>query len=557
MAIFISHSTADDAFVADLRRRLGAHRLPVWVDSRQLRGGDKLNPAIEQAIRAAGHCLVVLSPRTVNSPWVRREIRLAEALAREREGFRVVPLLLDGIKPGALALWFDEEPLGVRVTLDTTGLEEAFPRILAALGVQLPDDFQPLVEPEERPLADLLLKLADPSVALEAGKQRLRATATLVYEPPDYPTSPRIEGRPFLFTAPLGPIEAQDLRWYLERYRIWPVGLFRARAGAIEARLPQWGRALYDAALAGDPARTPLEAWRGAKGNARRFSVQVDHVLPEGSEEERQQSALEAATGLMALPWELLHDARGHLFQGAEPVAVSRRLPNRQDLGPVRSELPIRILLVSPRPEDATAGYIDHRVSAQALVQAVAGLGELVQITLLDPPTFPALRDALKAARDRGEPIDVVHFDGHGVFDARHGLGALCFEDPKDRDKLQGRAVAGVHADKMAAVIRDHRIPLVFLEAFQSAQSDKEPTASVAAKLLEEGCSAVVAMGYSVLVETARRFTEAFYGGLAKGRRVGEAFLAGQVALHDDSDRGEVLGAGRFELRDWFVPVLY
>jgi hypothetical protein len=171
MAIFISHSTADDDFVADLRRRLEAHGLPVWVDSRQLRGGDKLNPAIEQAIRAADHCVVVLGPRTVNSPWVRREIHQAEAVAREREGFQVVPLLLDGIEPGALALWFEEEPRG-GVKLDTTGLEETFPQVLAALGVQLPDDSQPLVEPEERPLADLLLKLADPSVAVEAKIRR-------------------------------------------------------------------------------------------------------------------------------------------------------------------------------------------------------------------------------------------------------------------------------------------------------------------------------------------------------------------------------------------------
>ncbi len=557
MTIFISHTTDDDGFVADLRRRLEAHRLPVWVDSRNLRGGDRLNPAIEQAIREAEHFLVVLSPRTVNSPWVRQEIRQAEAVAREREDFRVVPLLLDGIEPSALELWFEEEPVGVKVKSDTTGLDEAFPHILAALGVQLPDDFQPFVEPEERPLADLLLKLADPSVDLEEGKQRLRAIATLVYEPPDYPNSPRIEGRPFAFTAPLGPIEAEDLRWYLERYYIWPVGMFRERAERIEATLPEWGKALFDAALAGDSARPPLEAWKSAKGNARRFSVQVDHVLPEGSEAERQQNALEAATLLMALPWELLHDGRGHLFQGAEPVAVRRRLPNRQDLGPVRAELPIRILLVSPRPEDETTGYIDHRVSAQALVQAVAGLGDLARLTVLEPPTFPALRDALMAAREQGDPFDVVHFDGHGVFDPRHGLGALCFEDPGDRDKLEGRAVDLVHADKMAATIRDHRIPLVFLEACQSAQSEKEPTASVATKLLEEGCSAVVAMGYSVLVETARRFTEAFYGGLAGGKRIGEAFLKGQVALHDDSYRLEVMGVGRFELRDWFVPILY
>jgi hypothetical protein len=209
---------------------------------------------------------------------------------------------------------------------------------------------------------------------------------------------------------------------------------------------------------------------------------------------------------------------------------VRRRLPNRLDLGPLRAQLPIRILLVSPRPEDGTAGYIDHRVSARAPVEAVTDLGDLADLGLLDPPTFPALRQALATARDKGEPIDVVHFDGHGVFDPEHGLGALCFEDPEDEDKPRGRAAALVHADQLAATLRDQRIPLVFLEACRSAKSDQAPTASVAARLLQEGCSAVVAMGYSVLVETARRFTEAFYGGLARGRRVGEAFLRGQAA---------------------------
>lgn len=421
------------------------------------------------------------------------------------------------------------------------------PRILAALGVQLPDDFQPYAAPEERPLADLLLRLADPEVGLEAGKQRLRATATLTYEPPDYPRSLRIESVRFLFTAPLGPIEAEDLRWYLERYHIWPVGLFRERAQGIEAKLPQWGGALFAAALSGEAARAPWEAWKGAAGStggtARRFSVQVDPLLPDGSDPERQENALEAATRLMALPWELLHDGGAYLFQGAEPVAVRRRLPNRRALGPAQAALPIRILLVSPRPEDESAGYLDHRVSAQALVQGLDALGDLARLTVLDPPSFPALGQALQAARARGEPFAVVHFDGHGVFDAKHGLGALCFEDPADQDKLAGRASKRVHADKLAATLRDHRIPLVLLEACQSAHSDQAPTASVAARLLEAGCSAVVAMGYSVLVETARRFTGAFYGG--------------QVALHDDRGRGEVMGAGRLGLGDWFVPVLY
>ena len=82
-------------------------------------------------------------------------------------------------------------------------------------------------------------------------------------------------------------------------------------------------------------------------------------------------------------------------------------------------------------------------------------------------------------------------------------------------------------------------------------------TASVAAKLLEEGVTSVVAMSHTVLVETARRFVKSFYRELAAGRRVGAAMIEGQRELHRDAYRGRLMGAGELRLQDWFVPVLY
>jgi hypothetical protein len=144
-SIFISHASKDDEFVRELRLALEAHQLPVWVDSRNLRGGHKLAPEINEAIEQARQVIVVLSPNTVNSPWVRREIQKALEVERrpKDEGYRVIPLLLPGIEPSALPLWFDEEPAGVRVELKTGGLSEALPQILAALGERLPTDHQP------------------------------------------------------------------------------------------------------------------------------------------------------------------------------------------------------------------------------------------------------------------------------------------------------------------------------------------------------------------------------------------------------------------------------
>ena len=557
--IFISHSSKDDEFVKDLREALERSGLSVWVDSRNLPGGEKLAHRIEEAIGQARQFIAVISTNTINSPWVRKEIQKALEVERARkdDGYRVVPLLLPGVEPSALALWFDEEPVGVRVEVKTGGVSEALPQILAALGERLPTDHQAVKDVATRSVEELILRLNDLKIETKDGKRRAKAVAQLVYEPADK-SAREVESKRFNFTAPLGVIEAEDLRWYLEEYYVWPIGVFKERAGRIESQLPRWGQDLYQSALASPVSQEALTAWQKAGSDGeRRFSVFVESDLPDGASEEDQAIGREAATELLSLPWELLQDGRGFLFHGKHPVRVRRRLPNRHHQ-PVRpTRLPIRILLVSPRPEEDHTPYIDHRISAKPLVEAIEGLGELVDLTILTPPTFPALEEALRKAAEAEGPFDVVHFDGHGVYDRKVGLGGLCFEDPNETEKLENRKTQLVHAEKVAEVIRDHRIPLVFLEACQSAKTEEDPTASVAAKLLEEGVTSVVAMSHSILVETAHRYVKAFYKELAEGRRVGTAMLAGQRELHRDTYRGKMMGAGELHLQDWFVPVLY
>ena len=275
------------------------------------------------------------------------------------------------------------------------------------------------------------------------------------------------------------------------------------------------------------------------------------------------KTAQEAATELLRLPWELLHDGDSFLFQGAKPVRVRRRLPNTKVLDVPVVAPPIRILLVTARPEDDACGYIDHRASALPLVEAMEALPGLVKLHVLNPPTLPALRAELERARDAREPYHVVHFDGHGVYSRQVGLGGLCFEHPDDIGKLEDRRHLTVytqdsteHGTGLGSLLRDHRIPLVFLEACQTAQAEKA-SESVASELLKVGVASVAAMTHSVLVETARRFVGAFYQALAEGKRVGDAMLEGQRRLKDDTGRGRVFGADELRLEDWFVPVLY
>src|SRR6185503_2828889 len=133
--------------------------------------------------------------------------------------------------------------------------------------------------------------------------------------------------------APIGPIEAEELRWYLEKYAIWPSHYFRDRARTVEENLVRWGQVLFEAAMPEIHTANVMKAWSKIADHAgRRFSVHVDSSLEAGASEVDVKTAREAATLLLALPWELLHDGDGYLFQGAKPVRVRRRLPSTQAL---------------------------------------------------------------------------------------------------------------------------------------------------------------------------------------------------------------------------------
>ena len=94
--------------------------------------------------------------------------------------------------------------------------------------------------------------------------------------------------------------------------------------------------------------------------------------------------------------------------------------------------------------------------------------------------------------------MHVVHFDGHGVYDASLGLGYLLFE----KDDHTGDRV---DATRLGTLLNRCGVPLMVLNACQSAsQEEANPYASVAARLIRAGVGSVLAMNYSVLVDAAR-----------------------------------------------------
>jgi hypothetical protein len=138
--LFISHSSHDDGFVRELRRTLADLQQEVWIDSREMHGGDPLWSKIQEAIEASSAVAVVVSPNSLQAKWVGRELTHALAVQKQRgrQNFPIFALSLDGTKLGVLESLFDEEPLYIPVSTAPGGVEAALNPILVAMGTGVP-----------------------------------------------------------------------------------------------------------------------------------------------------------------------------------------------------------------------------------------------------------------------------------------------------------------------------------------------------------------------------------------------------------------------------------
>jgi tetratricopeptide (TPR) repeat protein len=132
--------------------------------------------------------------------------------------------------------------------------------------------------------------------------------------------------------------------------------------------------------------------------------------------------------------------------------------------------------------------------------------------------------------------------------------GMLIFEAENDSDKKKNP----VSAEKLGELLREYNIPVMILNACQSAMLDENaenPFASVAAVLMKAGVYSVVAMSYSLWVSGAKEFVPAFYQALLKSGSIAEAVRLGRCQMYDKNMRDTFFGEVKFN--DWIVPVLY
>ena len=127
--VFISYSRQNIAFAKRLARDLQDAGLDVWIDFRQIKGGDIWREEIFRGINYSEMMVVCLSPQAVESEWVRREILMAHSQHKF-----VVPLMVQPCFD--LMPQFDEtkQLLDVQIVdFDALGYDSAFPILLDSL----------------------------------------------------------------------------------------------------------------------------------------------------------------------------------------------------------------------------------------------------------------------------------------------------------------------------------------------------------------------------------------------------------------------------------------
>lgn len=93
--VFVSHASADKAFVDRLVADLAAKAVPVWYDKFDLRVGESVPGGINEGLSSSKYFLVVLSKSSVASRWVTEELNAALIEQVARGGTFLLPALLE------------------------------------------------------------------------------------------------------------------------------------------------------------------------------------------------------------------------------------------------------------------------------------------------------------------------------------------------------------------------------------------------------------------------------------------------------------------------------
>ncbi|MEP7011378.1 MAG: toll/interleukin-1 receptor domain-containing protein [Acidobacteriota bacterium] len=93
-SVFLSHSSTDKPFVRKLARSLATRGHTVWLDEIELQPGDSLVQRISEALEKADFVAAVISPASIKSRWVKKELQLAATKELRDNRTIILPILI-------------------------------------------------------------------------------------------------------------------------------------------------------------------------------------------------------------------------------------------------------------------------------------------------------------------------------------------------------------------------------------------------------------------------------------------------------------------------------
>lgn len=235
------------------------------------------------------------------------------------------------------------------------------------------------------------------------------------------------------------------------------------------------------------------------------------------------------------LPWEFAYESGVQ-----EYLALSRQTPIvryidvAKRLTTYTRQGKLRILVVIASPGDHA--QLDLAKERKLIEDSWAG-DDNVEVDFLEHPTRASMQQAVE-----GTPCHVLHFMGHGAYDAVSRSGALVIEDSDGNADM-------LDAQTIKVWLRDvPSLRLIFLNACNTGKADEnEPFAGVANSLVLAGLPAVLAMQFPISDTAAIDFARVFYSRLVKGSPVDEATTQGRKSIF----------SGNSGAMEWATPVLY
>lgn len=164
--VFISYATPDEDFARKLAADLRTWNVPVWVAFDCIRRGELWADAIDHALQASGICIVVLSPNSVASRWVKKELRVAERFEHTGE-MKIIPLDFQASNWNLLSSFLaDFQAISFRESYEA-GLRD----LRVAIGAK-----PPLIEKLKIELAEANQHIAQLRAELQVARQQLSQT---------------------------------------------------------------------------------------------------------------------------------------------------------------------------------------------------------------------------------------------------------------------------------------------------------------------------------------------------------------------------------------------